>query len=83
MGETRGEWQARKKAQADIVLSRHRDIKLEHWQDYGTRFVLVHGDPHVSRVLMIGQLAREETGQELIDLSNAEIDAWVNDGPPR
>lgn len=75
MTETVGEWQARKQAQADRFIRRYPTLKLERWQDYGTCFVLIAGDPKLGAVdaITIGQLAREEIGQPLVDRS----DEWV------
>lgn len=75
MSETIGEWQDRKKAQARRFMERDPSLLVEQWQNYETRFILIHAD--VNRPLVIGQLARDETGQPLIDLTDRQIEEWA------
>lgn len=78
--ETVGEWQSRKEKQAIDAIAKHADgTQMEVGLDYGTKFVLTHPG---REPLVIGQLPRSSTGQERIDLTDEEIDAWFAIRPP-
>jgi hypothetical protein len=74
--ETVGEWQARKRAQAQRFMRVDPSIRSESWMDYKTRFVLIHPQ---TGVLTIGQLERLDH-QPRIDLTDEQIAQWLAGG---
>lgn len=73
--ETVGEWQNRKKAQAERFMTRDPSLSLDNHGDHETRFVLVHQG--FSSALKFGQLPRRAGGQPRVDLTDDEIEAWA------
>lgn len=73
--ETVGEWQKRKKAQAELFMKRDPSLSLDDNGDHETRFVLVHQG--FSTALRFGQLPHRAGGQPRVDLTDDEIEAWA------
>lgn len=73
--ETVGEWKARKRAQATRFMERDPALELEDWQDYGTKFVLIHRKE--KSALVIGCLPRDDIEQSTIDVGDEQIADWL------